>query len=433
MRMRHRVVAGALLCAPALHAVAAEPAPPPAPVIAGATTKAWSPITSHRRNFVVTAMPHRDALEIAIWAESVVDLLVDSTGMAVPSRGMMPLVIAAELHPDRELGGVRAAQDFSANGRLRQELIMVNPAEMDQEDVLERLVGLLMNRWLAGARAPGAGRVPPAVPEWLATGVAQNMYPALRARNSRMLKQAGEAGLWMSASSLFDQQLMPPGRWPEKALAGLVVAWMAERGGRQQWLRQVLTLVEQQPAVRAVDLLGLVNAGSVREFDMAWDVWFFEQERRLVAGSWSRSTVELERLVAMRTEDTGLVHPDFGPGSALSPDDLINARRQQWAREVAKGCQSRLGQLMIGMAPDVTEVAERYVVFYREVAADARSPTAMSSVQLRLQWEEAVRALDHFRRAESARKELLDAYALPVVEPSAGDVRALEQMLDAWE
>lgn len=432
MRARNWVVAAACVLMP-VGGVAEETNMPP---LSGTTsTNAWSPITSHRRNFIVTSMPHRDALEIAIWGESVVDLLRAYTGRGLPARGAGPVVIAAELRSELERGGVRAAQDFSSDGRLQQELVMVNPAVMDQEDVLERLCALLLSRMaMVMAREAGAGREVLTVPDWLAVGIAQNLYPSLRARNVATVKQAGVAGLVMSASRIFDQGMMPPGRWPEKALAGLVVGWLKEQGGRNQFIDDVLARIARKQQVRVEDVLPLLKAESVRAFDMAWDVWFFEQERRLVAGgAWSRATEGLERLVEMRVDELGLVHPDVGPGGRLTPAMLIDARRQPWAREVAKTMAFELDQTMIGMAPDLRAVAAQYGAFFKDIARAQRGAQAMSTGQLTLQWEEAARALEAFKRAESARKEMLDAYAFPVVEPAGVDVRALEEMLDSWE
>lgn len=397
----------------------------PAPVEAPAP----STITSHQRNFMVTAMPRSEALALALWAEDVRERVLTWSDLPAPAGSVFPLVMAAEIRRDDPRGYVMKAQDRSPENYLRQELTIVNPARTGREDVLEVLTGLLLNRWLVER----TGRPDAQVPDWLAVGVAQNVYPEWQAGHLDVLSRAGALGLDMSAAGVFRQHIMPAGRWPEKAHAGLVMAWLAASAGADRILNRMMDVLAVSSRVTMADMMDLVGVDSVRACEMHWETWLAAQSRKLVPGRWTRDASAIERIVAMNPADFGLIRPSHAGDERLDIETLIEARQEPWAREAAQVLRMQLGEAMIGKSPELVQVARNYMLFFDALAGDDGQRSPAPARRLRRMWEEAGHALDGYRESEAARRYFVDAAQMPVTDVVAPDPEAVKKWLDRWD
>lgn len=397
-------------------------------------TNRWSPITSHSRLFIVTDMPPRDALEIAIWAESVRDLLSAWTGHTAVRSDGFPIVISAELPADNhERGYVVKSQGLNADGYLRQGLAMVNPAAIDQEDVLESLCSLLLERWLFGHHPPPPGDDFVArIPDWLAVGVARNLYPELRHQDLRALdSDAGSGSGWLAAR-LFEQRVMPAGRWPEKAWAGVVVAWLADVAGAPALMDQVASGLSKEASISADDLFAIAQVANIREFNMAWDVWRAEQSRRFIPGHWSTDTGPLEEIIALRPEHLGLVYPGPLMDGRLSFETLIDARDAMWAQQVARRVAFSLSATIPGQSPELAEITGAFVKLFEDTGKAPGTRDRASAAELNARWLAGLRAVNDFKSQRDARSEMVSAAAMSVTGADTNDAMALEYLLDWW-
>jgi hypothetical protein len=357
----------ACLCV-AVAAAAEDLRMPESATNAPASPSSWPTITSHQRNFLIADMPKRDAVEIAIWAESVRERFIGWIGAPLPYGRAYPVVIIAALRPAEPAGRVLRALDLAADGSLRQEVTMVNPAAMDQEDVLEALCWLMANRWVVARLADRSAEVP-VLPDWLTTGIAQNIYPDLRVRNYRDVLALEQAGGYQPAATVFDLRFLPPGRWPEKARSGLVVAWLAEVVGPEALLVACADrMVEGRPVDAAFvrDLLGLPD---VRAVNMAWDVWMARQARRLTPGVMTADAAAIAEILALPAETFGLELPASFGARTLDAGLLITHRDAAWVHRYAKTVAWRLREASIGQPPELVERIKAFLVFFDALAA----------------------------------------------------------------
>ncbi len=352
----------------------------------------WPAITSHQRHFVVDGLPPQEALEIATWAESTLDAIADWSGMAWPEKDVLPMVIAVEAGEDGDAGRVDSLQVLTDDGRLRQELLLVNPGDLNQEDVLEALCELLMNRWLfREARRRGMNDVVSRVPGWMAAAAALDLDPDGRTRNLRELKEAERRGFVARADAVFALPSLPPGRSPDKAMAALVMHWLMEEAGASALIARLIDLqISYVPAdtARIADLTGLE---STRAFNMAWEVWLAEQDRRVVPGQRSTETAELIRLLELHPQDVGLVTSMSLPGGRLDYRQLVEARDRSWARGAARIFATKLRLMLVGKDPALVEVTQPFVTFFDALAegAGSRGRDRLPDVALRSMWEDA--------------------------------------------
>jgi len=167
---------------------------------------AWrqkAPVTSHLKNVVVVGMPKEIALDVAIWAESVIDEIQNWSQATLPGSYVYPLVIGAETREEEKQGFVIASQQMTDDGHLRQGLTIVNRTLVDREDLLEGLCHLLLNRWIHVRQTrKSLDERPGQFPHWFTYGIAQSLYPELMSRNLRLIEQEEQKGRYQSALSV---------------------------------------------------------------------------------------------------------------------------------------------------------------------------------------------------------------------------------------
>jgi hypothetical protein len=385
----------------------------------------WTPITSHKRHFIVTDFPRCDALSIAVWAESARQRFVDWATVEIPGEQGFPMVMTAERRPGEPQGRVLKAQGFSDSGQRQQEITMINPAAMDQEDVLEAMSWLFMNQWIH-VRQPVAERIknPGKFPDWLAVGVAQNLYPELKERNFREIRALEANGGYQPASATFNDIYLPPGRWPEKARAGLIVTWLAERFTPAELLTRTAEIAAQHKSLDAAAIVHVTGLPDARTLNMEWDIWMSRQEHKMIPGVLSLDDTDVLRILELRPEDVGLVYPDPLPNDRLSAEILIQHRDKTWAREASRSFALKLRQEAIGKSPELLAGINRFVDYFDSIALSRKS-----AGELEKQWTDAQEKWNTYRMLQEKQSALLDDYT----ERGAENTNAVQQIMNQWE
>jgi len=387
--------------------------------------KHWTPITSHQRHFIVTDFPRGDALPIAVWAESARQRFVDWAMVDIPGEQGFPMVMTAERRPGEPQGRVLKAQGYSASGQRQQEITMINPAAMDQEDVLEAMSWLYINQWIH-IRQPSAERFknPGKFPDWLAVGVAQNLYPELKERNFREVRALEANGGYQPATATFNDIYLPPGRWPEKARAGLVVAWLAERLTPAELLARLAELAAQDKSLDAAAIVHVTGLSDARTLNMEWDIWMSRQEHKMIPGVLSLDVTDVLRILELRPEDVGLVYPEPLPNDRLSSEILIRNLDKTWAQEASRSFAWKLRQEAVGKSPELLAGINRFVDFFDSIALSRKS-----AGELEKQWAEAQEKWNTFLKQQEEQSALLDEYT----ERAATGTNAVQQIMNTWE
>lgn len=373
---------------------------------------------SSSRRFLMSGFPTLKAAELARWSEEVARRLEETMGPIPWERGWYVEVTASSK------AGVVRAQGWS-EGLLSQRLELNTGAELDQEDALEGLVWLLLNRWALIRQSWGARAAELAeVPDWLAVGVAQNLYPESRHRNVEVALERWRTGALTRWSDLVEREILPAGRWSEKAEVALLVAWLLERHSS---LDEIWRCSAEGHRLGADEVARrVVGVADAREAARAWEVWLaVQQDRRHDVGSLDLAQVEeLEALTRFDETD----HPvDSGALRAqLTLADLVAERRSRWAKQLANRRALQFQMAMIGRAPEWQEVARRYLAFLEGIAGRGPGYTGglfgrgPSARQLRHLLSESDQACALLRRDVQARETYLSVVEASLLEGRAG-------------
>ncbi|HSA19086.1 MAG TPA: hypothetical protein P5327_11965 [Kiritimatiellia bacterium] len=424
--MTRPVAAAALLAAAGLGAGA--PAEEPN------TNAAPRAVFSASRRFAVKGLPSADALALALAAEDAAGRLESFLGQPIPFSRNQPIVLAARSDaaaPGRAVG----IQGWTDRG-LVQKLEITNVERLDQEDLLEALCGLLVNRYLA-ARQPSSARhaALAEAPAWLSVGLAQNLYPSLRARNGRLALKRWEEGAPLSVSDLLALRFLPAGRWSEKAFCGVFADWLfSSPADPGLWDRMVDALIES-PSMAASGLARIVlQQDDSREVEKHWELWLARQAqvRRIGERSAADTLAEFEARLTARPGEWPEISARHLPES-LTMEELIPYRAEPWLPAVALRLQVGLGTQGFGLDAGLRRVRDLYLA-YLSALAPGRPPglfgwlrsSRPGEARLRELLRAADEALAAYKEEQRDRARFVDA-AEAEFSPKAAEPGAMER------
>jgi hypothetical protein len=405
-----------------------------------------TPLVSHHRHVVVTGLASPDALRLAVMAESVRGQLLNWAGAPLPLESPYALALRAETRAEHDPGAVLKAQGWSSDGRLLQELTLVQPERLSMDDARDGLVWLWLNRWVL-VRQDGAERMaqPAAFPDWFAAGVARLLDPAERARHLSIWSESEARGIRFSAEAVMEGVYLPPGDRMEKSRAALFVAAWVDRVGTAAMLDAAATAVARGESLTAARVARLWGMPDTRSMMIAWDLWLAGQRDRITPGWRTGDGAGVDEVLALRIGDYGWEWPGFiRRGEGLEVEALIAAREEPWAMDVARRAAGRLQQVLIGKSPELVAAAQPALTFFHGIAptADPRTGKAgrpMSERALRRTWGEAVTGWRAYREQQDARAAYLRAVeaaedAEHMDTPARPAERAaMADWLDQWE
>lgn len=351
----------ALLASACAALAAAEEAP---------SRPASSTVLSTSRRFVVKGLPSADALSLAMACEEAAGRLEELLRQPLPLPRNQPIVLSARADEADSRGRVTRAQGWTDRG-LAQRIDIVNMPRVDQEDLLEALSGLLVNRYLADRQPPAARRVAPAdAPAWLSVGLAQNLYASLRARNARRVLKLWTDDESLSVAEILALRHLPDGRWSEKAFCGVFTDWLLSFPAAEfPWDRLAEALAGPEP-VTAPWLSGtLLGTEDPRELEKHWELWIARQQqvKRIGDAVGVDTLEELEARLVVRPDEWPELEARGLPGN-LTCLQLIEYRGESWMPDFVRRMEAALGALGFGLDADLRRVRDLYVEFVSALA-----------------------------------------------------------------
>lgn len=148
------------------------------------------------------------------------------------------------------------------DGRLKQKLIIVNSDRVDQEDVLEGLCWLLLNRYIIMKQPRGED--PESMPDWLSTGLAQHLYPRLRKRNHDAVTALLEESTPVAVEALVSLTYLPYGRWLNKIYLGVFAGWLLDAPDAVQRLGKWFRVLASGRPLTEEEIMRFLGASSMR-------------------------------------------------------------------------------------------------------------------------------------------------------------------------
>lgn len=431
-RIRRLAALAALVCLGGLGTRAVTPVPPSSLPTNRPADRATVFSTTHR--YAVSGCPAAQALPIATWAEDVESRLGRFLGIGFVSPEPLPVQIRLVEDPAAPRGRVLRMQRFDA-GMLDQRLEMVNPRLADQEDLLEGLCSLLLSRAMV-ARLPDLTRTnqPPRVPDWLAVGAAQNLYPEARARNHATTIAVWRKGGGHALGDVLTWEYMPAGRWDDKAEAGLFLEYLLPPSLASKRMTAILACIEAGDAVTA-DFLArhILFCGSAAQAEKLRDLWLAQQQdvQTGFGGISQERVAELVRMLVIRPADYGIAESAKIP---LIADlrDLVPRRSEAWVRDLAARMSMKMKSLALGQAQEFQRVVAAYVSFLDALAGAKRGLLGggASTGALRKLLDQAETELVNFQAAQKQRDSFLKEAARRDTAPPSDAIGSYLDMLE---
>ena len=340
---------------------------PPAPKSSDGLS---SPIVSSSHRFSANGLSSAGNLSLVTWADQVAVKLEGVTALPLPFAKGEALRFSVKTDTNNTQGRIVKAQGWEA-GLLSQKLVIINSSRTEQEDLLEGLCWLLLNRYVVNRQGSQQRETHlGTVPDWLSVGIAQHLYPSLRSRNIRAVLDRWRENEALPVRNVFQQEYLPDGRWIEKAVCALAVDWLTAWEQPDPFFEAVFNrLAENEPLTSEWFMQsGLVPAHREIELEKSWDLWIARQQllgQDLRSLSF-KSLADLKTALVIRPADYGVFSNEVP--SVVSPERLIRLRDQPWVPRLATRVSLKIKSIGIGQSGDGQAVFHQFGRFFDRLA-----------------------------------------------------------------
>ena len=378
-------------------------------------------IVSSSRHFVVRGMDPEVNLRLSIWCDEVARELTELLGAEVPFLDQRPVYLLLRDDDALDEAVVNRRSKF-ASGLLTQELRITNFNVADQEDMLENLVALLVERYVIARQDNNElNRAIPLVPAWFSVGVAPVLYSALRDRNRKVCVRQWMEKRLRPVVDVLAMQTSASGRSTLKCTCNLFYGWMQSLS--------VTVPVNSQffnawAGGEVIDLPWIMDhmPGLVSEKNIAkeWNLW--AANRKEIRSEWSGGAYEtiavLKRKLNVRPKLMNAGYPLDGP-DIVTPRQLLDLYDQPWFSFVVGKSSFDIAFQGLGQSSDMRDIIQQYQTFFETL----KSLSVLHAKNKRT---------TTFRRARSkAERQLNEAnLALAVYE---NRMQKVKQYVDAVE
>jgi len=416
-------------------------------------------IYSADRRFMVSGMTSAENMVLVRQLSELADQVKKCTGMPVPFQRDQVLGVMIQSSP-RPGAQILKIQGWDG-GKFYQRLIVPGGSRFDPEDLKGAVCWLLLNRYVAEytprSQRSGMGCT---VSDWVSSGLAQQTQPSLCSRNREWISRELDEGRLLSLAKVIKLEVLPPGRWREKAYAAAAVEFLFPVGDFTTWAMLFKAVGTRQP-IDAAWLRRHSPALQNQNPEAVWRSFLEQQARDRTVASWSDRGLQIEAklLQALNFSPRDLVSgvPAEVP-STLYARDLIAYRGQKWATLAASALSLEIQSLKLGAPPSLQGVLSSYSAYFNQLATppepkrswwrrkkkktDPLSPPDDATWQVALNqlWIRAERAHQTFLESHQSRKRYVDSFDHPtrtdlIDSPAATDVprTRLQEAVDAVE
>lgn len=365
-----------------------------------------SVITSSSGRFIVTGPDAIKTSEYTRWAEAMAERLEHRLGVSLAFTRQSPLRIRLASAGAATVG-IDAQCEYREGHVLYCSLAVNEYVPLDYEELLAvwcrlALVSLADRD---GGHRDNLGELP-RVPQWLAVGLAQNLDPALCARNRRLMQEAMSQSRQPEVSRVLSWDSLPERWYRMRAVCGMTVLWLDSLKPQGESWRMVLDrLAAGEPVTVGWVATALAGVESGAALETVWSHWLKGQERVVQdLGAVSSVTLnQLREMVEVPTSELGDAAPADRVGR-LSPIELIPMRESLAVRLAAEERMQKVQALTIGKAPELIQVGQAYAIFFEGVARGA------SAWRLRWRLRRAEQSLVALLELTQAREAYVDAF-----------------------
>ena len=404
-------------------------------------------IFSADHRFMVGGMTSAENMVLAESLATLARQVEEKVGQPLPMTRdqVLGVMVQSLSSPNKEILKVQGWDD----GQFYQRLVVPGALRIDGEDLLEGACWLLLNRyaaeWTPLSRRTGMGAV---MPDWISAGLTQNTQAALRSRNREWLAREWAEGRRLPLAQVIKQELLPPGRWREKAYAAAAVEFLFGDGDTATWTA-LFQAVGGKQVIDGVWLRNHCPALQDRKPEAAWFLFLSQRATQQTVATWSDRGMQIEsqllQMLHFRPHDMVAGVPSDVPVE-LFARDLIDYRDQPWVPTLASALSLRIQSLKLGATRVLQDVIASYAAYLDQLVTPPAAKTSWwnkgrkdprkiqppddATWQLALNqlWLRAERQHQAFLESNQARKRYVDSFdaAPPGVfdepAPAAADV-----------
>ncbi len=404
-------------------------------------------IYSADRRFMVSGMTSAENMVLAGKLAEQAGKIEEATGMPLPMQRdqILGVMVQSSAAPDARVLKMQGWDD----GRFYQRLVVPGALRLDEEDLLEGASWLLLNRYAAEYAPEGQHTgMGATVPDWISAGLAQNTQAPMRSRNRDWISRELAEGRAMKLSQVVKQELLPPGRWREKAYAAAAVEFLFPAGDPRAWT-PLFKAVGARQAIDAAWLRNHCAALKDRNPEEAWREHLAQRAKIRDVEAWNDLGLQIEekllQTLNFRPREQVADVPDDVP-QELFARDLIEYRAQPWTSPLVAALSLQVQSLELGAPPALREVLASYAAFFDQLGTPPPEkhawwqrtkkdpgklqPPDDATWQLALNqlWMRAERAHQGFLENNQTRKHYVDSFDHPAegdfaeTEPAASDL-----------
>ncbi len=418
-----------------------------------------SSIFSADRRFMVSGMT---SAENQVLARQLTDLAAQvekKTGMALPFQRdqILGVMVQSTSKPGARILKIQGWD----GGKFYQRLIVPGGSRFDPEDMKDAVTWLLLNRYVAEytprSKQAGMGAT---MPDWISSGLAQQTQAALVARNREWISRELDEGQGMKLSTVVKQEILPPGRWREKAYAAAAVDFLFPEGDFTSWA-MVFKAVGTRKPIDAAWLRSHSPALQNQNPERVWRAFLEQQSRGQAAEAWTDRGLQVEAKLLQMLNFNPCYLVSGVPAdipNTLYARDLIGYRGQKWATLTAAALSLEVQSLRLGAPPTLQGVLASYTAYFNQIAtppvpkrswwkrkkktSGQLSPPDDATWQVALNqlWMRAERSHQTFLESHQSRKRYVDSFDRPTGTdfsdvPAASDIprTRLQEAVDAFE
>ncbi len=350
----------------------------------GWETADWKTVRTEENRFVVNGLDSPGTQGVALWMEDTLRRLNREFGVRVAFEPLRPVVVV--LHPDLE--NIRLFQQGRGRG-LVQEIRAPEGEGFDSLRFAETFLEAMLYRFMDQQVAEG--RPVPQVPGWLTRGWAPEFVPERRGA-----LQAGGLSRWRTGQLNPPYSLTGPGALAggasEDDLWAVAFLWAAVPDRERIW-REIL----KSGGLSAAWWRQALDAGSVRDVHLAWEVWMAGRERRFLANPAAEALFreQLARELVLIPGRFGLDGEEVPREERFSLAELADTLDEHWVSYLLQAWRSRMSMLRFGQRAERLQIMDLYIQAV-DTLLEARS----------LRGARREEALARFRRLYQAAEDL---------------------------
>lgn len=325
----------------------------------------YTSVFSPDRLFYAAGGSSVDNLQVATFAGKVQKDVAKQLGAPIPRFSGNPVLLTLRT----QAGTWPRVDRFQTyeHRSLQQEILIINPARVDQEQLLEAITWCLVNRY-GIIRQPAEHREenPVDCPEWLSAGVSQLLFPLSKHRNRRLLTQILPGQSIHAIEHILEWIRLPDHRAVTHAECAAHVQWLITEDA--EFLAHALQRLSAGGGLGLDWVQAQCGAGSVRELMMRRDLWLARDLFSYIdlAPYQAEDLRNLQSLMNLERPLFGLFVDSEGSEN-LNLAALIRSLPASPGYETLRLLERELGKLNAGKFGDLHVWSGKFIQFLDEI------------------------------------------------------------------